>query len=160
MKRLALLLLVFSQFCGLAEPAGSPAPDAAALTQLLNEFLEGASRNDVATHERFWADELIYTRSAGQRLGKADILRGAKEDAAAPKKPDAETTRFTAEDVRILQYGETAVVAFRLVGTTSKSGKTEVSNYLNTGTFVKRDGTWKAVAWQATKIPTESEQKK
>jgi hypothetical protein len=25
--------------------------------------------------------------------------------------------------------------------------------YWNTGTFVKRDGEWRVVAWQATKIP-------
>ena len=144
------LLLIFSSFA-FADP--SPAPDAAALTKLLNEFLDGASRNDVAVHERFWADELIYTRSAGQRLGREDILRDVKAEAAAPKKPDAETTKFSAEDVRILQYGTTAVVAFRLVGTTAKSGKNEVSTYFNTGTFVKREGKWQAVAWQATKIP-------
>src|SRR6478735_899098 len=130
MKRLSLLVLVLSQACLFAEPAPSPAPDAPALTQLLNEFLNGASHNDVAMHERFWADELIYTRSAGQRVSKADILRGVKEDAATPPKPEEGTTKFTAEDVRILQYGTTAVVAFRLVGTTTKAGKSEVTNYL------------------------------
>ena len=144
------LLLIFSSFV-FADP--SPAPDAPELTKLLNEFLDGASRDDVAMHERFWADELIYTRSAGQRLGREDILRDVKAEAAAPKKPDAETTKFSAEDVRILQYGNTAVVAFRLVGTTTNSGKNEVSTYFNTGTFVKREGKWQAVAWQATKIP-------
>ena len=51
------------------------APDAAELTKLLNDFLAGASRNDPAMHERFWAEDLIYTRSAGRRVGKADILR-------------------------------------------------------------------------------------
>ena len=151
-----LLLLIGVLACGIpasAEPA--PAPDTPALTQLLNEFLDGASRNDVAVHERFWADELIYTRSAGQRVSKADVLRSVKEDAATPKTADAETSKFSAEDVRVLQYGTTAVVAFRLVGTTTKADKTEVSNYLNTGTFVKRDGKWQAVAWQATKVPEE-----
>jgi hypothetical protein len=32
------------------------------------------SRNDAAAHERFWAEELIYTGSSGKRIGKADIL--------------------------------------------------------------------------------------
>ena len=145
------LLLIFSSFV-FADPP--PAPDAPALTKLLNEFLDGASHNDIAVHEKFWADELIYNRSAGQRLGKSDILDSAKAEAAVPKKPDSETTKFSAEDVRILQYGTTAVVAFRLVGTTAKpAGQNEVLNYFNTGTFVKRDGKWQAVAWQATKIP-------
>ena len=41
----------------------------------LNDFLDGASKNDPAVHERFWADELIYTGSSGRRIGKADIMR-------------------------------------------------------------------------------------
>jgi hypothetical protein len=38
-------------------------------------------------------------------------------------------------------------VAFRLV--------TATQQYFNTGTFVKREGRWQAVAWQATKIPAD-----
>jgi hypothetical protein len=57
-----------------AARAAEPAPDAAALKALLEYFLEGASRNDVDVHDRFWADELIYTRSAGVRTSKAEIL--------------------------------------------------------------------------------------
>ena len=137
------------------------APDAPALTQLLREFLDGASRNDVATHERFWADELIYTRAIGQRVSKADILKEIKNEAASTPKPtEPESSTFSAEDIRVLQYGATAVVAFRLVGKTNKTGKTETANYFNTGTFVKRDGKWQAVAWQATKIPEDADQKK
>jgi len=152
MKISVLLLLGLSATLGAAEPTA--APDAPALTQLLREFLDGASRNDVATHERFWADELIYTRAIGQRLGKADILKEVKTEAAS-KPTETETSTFSAEDIRVLQYGATAVVAFRLVSKTNKAGKTETANYFNTGTFVKRDGKWQAVAWQATKIPEE-----
>lgn len=162
MKTAALFFLILSSILASAEPSASPpsAPDAATLTQLLREFLEGAAHNDVAMHDRFWAEELIYTRSAGQRLSKADVLRDVKAEAAAPKKSDEGTTTYGAEDIHILQYGNTAVVAFRLVATNKKSGTSEVSNYFNTGTFVKRDDKWQAVAWQATKIPTESEPKK
>ena len=103
------------------------APDAAELTKLLNDFLAGASRNDVAMHDRFWAEDVIYTGSAGRRRGKADIMKDVRS-APAPKPGDAKTT-YTAEDVRIQQYGNTAIVAFRLVGTTEKDGKTEVAKY-------------------------------
>lgn len=129
------------------------APDAAELTKLLNDFLAGASRNDVAMHERFWADDVIYTGSAGRRRGKAEIMKDVRS-APAPKPGDAKTT-YTAEDVRIQQYGNTAIVAFRLVGTTEKDGKTEVAKYLNTGTFLKRKGKWQVVSWQATKATAD-----
>lgn len=132
--------------------------DAAELTRLLNDFLAGASRNDPAVHERFWADDLIYTRSAGRRVSKADIMRDVRS-APAPK-PDDPKTIYTAEDIRIQQYGDTAVVAFRLVSTTEISGTKHVANLLNSGTFVKRNGKWQVVNWQSTRMPRTEEESK
>ena len=134
------------------------APDAAELTKLLNDFLAGASRNDPAIHERFWADDLIYTRSAGRRVNKAEVMHDVRST-PAPKPTDPKTV-YTAEDIRIQQYGDTAVVAFRLVATTDNAGTKYVANLLNSGTFVKRDGKWQVVNWQSTRMPrTEAESK-
>ena len=127
----------------------APATDEVDLTRLLREFLAGASRNDAAVHERFWADELIYTGSAGRRRGKAEVLADVRKASSAPSAGPA--TIYTAEDIRIQQYGDTAIVAFRLVGTTGSGEKSEVARYLNTGTFLKRNGEWRVVAWQSTK---------
>ena len=138
---------------GATLPPAAPAADAAELTKLLHDFLAGASRDDAAVHERFWADDLIYTGSSGRRIGKADILRSLREEKSEKPKEEQETVVYTAEDIRIQQYGTTAIVAFRLVGTTTKGDKTEVANYLNSGTFLKRDGKWQVVNWQATKLP-------
>ena len=149
---IVMLMLALS---AVAQTMPTTAKDAAELTRLLNEFLAGASRNDAAVHDRFWADDVIYTGSAGKRRGKADIMRDVRS-APAPK-PGDPTTVFTAEDMRIQQYGKTAIVAFRLVGTTVKDGKTEVANYLNSGTFVKRKGKWQVVNWQSTKMPRAEE---
>ena len=155
MKRLLLsALILLSIACGLR---AQTAPDAPELTKLLQDFLAGAGRNDAAMHGRFWADDLIYTASAGRRIGKADIMREVREE--GPPKPGDETTVYAAEDIRIQQYGDTAIVAFRLVGTTDKAGKKTVNNYLNTGTFLKRGGKWQAVAWQATAMPKKEEPK-
>jgi hypothetical protein len=134
------------------------APDTAELTRLLQEFLAGASRNDAAVHDRFWSEDLIYTRSSGRRIGKADVMHDVRS-APAPKPGDA-TTIYSAEDIRIQQYGNVAVVAFRLVGTTENSGRTQVTNYLNTGTFLKRQGQWRAVSWQSTRMPRAEEEVK
>jgi hypothetical protein len=131
--------------------AGQSAPDAAELTRLLNEFLAGAGRNDAAVHDRFWAEDLIYTRGVGVRTNKEELMKGVRS-APAPKAGDPVTV-YTAEDVRIQQYGDAAVVAFRLVGTTTRTdGTRSVSNHLNTGTFVRRNGKWQVVAWQATPV--------
>ena len=156
MKRVissAILVLLMS--CGVFTQT---APDAAELTKLLNDFLAGASRNDAAIHERFWADDLIYTRSAGRRVNKAEVMHDVRT-APAPKPTDPKTI-YTAEDIQIQQYGDTAVVAFRLVATTESGGSKNVANLLNSGTFVKRDGKWQVVNWQSTRMPrTEAESK-
>jgi ketosteroid isomerase-like protein len=155
MKRLLLSILPFLALLGGLH--AQTAPDAPELTKLLKDFLAGASRNDAAIHEGFWADDLIYTASTGRRIGKADIMKEVRGE--GPPKPGDEVTVFSAEDIRIQQYGDTAIVAFRLVGTTDKDGNKTVKNYLNTGTFLKRNGKWQAVAWQATMMPKKEEPK-
>lgn len=155
MKRILLsFFLLLSLVPGL--PAQT-APDSAELTKLLHEFLAGAGKNDIAMHDRFWAGELVYTSALGRRKGKADIMRELRAEPAATPKPEEGTTVYTAEEIRIQQYGDTAIVAFRLVATTDKAGTKEVKNFLNTGTFLKRAGKWQAVAWQATAMPQPAE---
>ncbi|HYK20120.1 MAG TPA: nuclear transport factor 2 family protein [Pyrinomonadaceae bacterium] len=150
----SILLLLIA--CG---GSAQTAPDAAELTKLLNDFLAGASRNDAAVHEHFWADDLIYTRSAGRRVNKAEVMHDVRS-APAPKPGDPKTV-YTAEDIQIQQYGDTAVVAFRLVATTETDGSKQVANLLNSGTFVKRDGKWQVVNWQSTRMPrSEAESKR
>jgi hypothetical protein len=45
-----------------------------------------------------------------------------------------------------------------LVGTTEKDGNAVVTKYLNTGTFLKRNGKWQAASWQATRMPRPAEE--
>ena len=149
MKRILFSAVLLLSFAG--ELRAQAAPDATELTKLLHDFLAGAGRNEAAMHDRFWADDLIYTSALGRRKGKADILRELREEASA--KPGGETVVYTAEDIRIQQYGDTAIVAFRLVATSEKAGAKTVANYLNTGTFLKRNGKWQVAGWQATAVP-------
>jgi ketosteroid isomerase-like protein len=154
-KILSIAIVMLITVCG---AFAQTAPDAAELTRLLNEFLAGASRGDASIHERFWADDLIYTRSAGRRVNKADVLRDVRS-APAPK-PGDPATIYTAEDIRIQQYGDTAIVAFRLVATTEAGGTKQVAHLLNSGTFVKRAGKWQVVNWQSTRMPRTDEESK
>src|SRR5262245_53202647 len=149
MKRVIFFIHVFLALA--LNLQAQTAPDAGELTRMLKEFLDGASRNDAAVHDRFWADDLIYTGSSGRRIGKADILADVRS--SPPPQPTDPVTTYSAEDVRIHPYGNAAVVAFRLIAATQNAGQQSVSRFLNTGTFVKRSGAWQAVAWQATKLP-------
>ena len=143
--------------------ANAGASDADELTSLVNEFLAGASTE--AAHERFWADDLIYTSSRGTRTTKAEIMAGfvASDEGddeandAADAEDDESGPVWSADEIQVQLYGDSAVVAFKLVGTTTKSSdaETEFLYYFNTGTFVKRDDVWQVVAWQATVIPAQ-----
>jgi len=139
---LVSLLVVSSSIGNAAESS-----DVDDLKTMLHEFLAGA---DVAeAHEKFWADDLVYTSSRGTRTTKAEIMKGF----AAADSEENETVGpvYSAEDIQIKIYGSTAVVAFRLVATPPDDSA--VLNYFNTCTFLKRDGVWQGVAWQATFIP-------
>ena len=58
-------------------------------------------------------------------------------------------------DHAFLAYsGDTAVVAFRLVAvSTGDNDRRGEQHYFNTGTFRRLGDGWRAVAWQATRIP-------
>jgi ketosteroid isomerase-like protein len=130
----------------------APLTTDAQLRVLLNEFLDAAGRNDKAMHQRFWADDVIYTSAKGVVRTKADIMKALDQ----PQEAKAPNTTFSAEDVRINDQGDWAVVNFRLVGKTEQDGQTSIANYRNTGTFRRRNGQWQVVAWQATKIDEPS----
>ncbi|HXN22202.1 MAG TPA: nuclear transport factor 2 family protein [Candidatus Dormibacteraeota bacterium] len=93
------------------------------------------------------------TRSNGLVTNKADVLRGVET-----LKPTEEgKTRYSAEDLVIHDYGDTAGVAFPLVAETQhKDAHLEKTNYRNTGIFLRRNGVWQVVAWQSTKTATSN----
>ncbi|MEO8196723.1 MAG: nuclear transport factor 2 family protein [Thermoanaerobaculia bacterium] len=127
------------------------------ITALLTSFLSPEENPTRAAHERFWADDLVYTSSAGKVTNKAEILKSFD---AAPaidsgKAPEAEPV-YSAEDILVRSYGkfgeqgEVAALTFRLV---ARAADGTVQTYRNSGTFLRRDGKWQAVTWQATKVP-------
>ncbi len=140
-KLCATLLLMLSA-AGCASNA-----DIVDLTVMLHEFLAGVSEE--AVHDRFWAEDLIYTSSRGTRTNKAEIMQGFSS--AEGGETEESGPNYTAEDIQIQLYGTTAVVAFKLVATPTDDAP--VDYYFNTGTFVKRNGVWQVVAWQAARIP-------
>ncbi len=133
---------------------GQSTPAETGLKATLNKFLAAASHwpsnaDDKKTFDQFFADEVIYTRSAGAVVDKRAIMRTFD----IPLVTDPHQS-FSAEDVLVHSYGDFAVVAFKLVQKLDDGTRNE---FRNTGTFQKRDGRWQAVAWQSTKVPKENE---
>ena len=125
------------------------AADSDDVETMLHKFLAAAHLEPA--HAIFWAEDLIYTSSDGSRSGKAEIMAGFD---GAQGSDEAPAMVYSGEDVTIRVFDDTAVATFKLVGTpTDKSTDEVVLYYFNTGTFLKRDGVWQVVAWQATKIP-------
>jgi ketosteroid isomerase-like protein len=119
------------------------------VTALLREFISGAGSGDRAIFEKFFADDVIYTRASGVVITKASIMASLGKPAPASEGKSS----YSAEDITVHEYGDTVIVAFRLEGRTEHAdGKVETAHYRNTGTFLRRNGRWQAVAWQATKI--------
>jgi ketosteroid isomerase-like protein len=120
------------------------------LTKRLQDFLAAVPRDDRQVYEDFFADDVIYTRSAGVTIDKAEIIKNIGH-----RDPNAPAMTFEADNITVHPYGDMAVVNFRLVIHSQSKDKTETTYNRNTGTFLKRDGKWQVVAWQSTKAPPE-----
>ncbi|MFD2631552.1 nuclear transport factor 2 family protein [Idiomarina piscisalsi] len=119
-----------------------------ATTKAVEAFLYGASIGSPKAHDRFWAEELTYTSSSGERFGKEQLMSGMKD--AKPKDPDNVKVWYGAEDIEVKQFGDTVVFNFTL--TAEEEGK--ITKYFyNTGILIQRDDRWQAVNWNATKVP-------
>lgn len=136
----------------LAQPQARSSRTAGELTAMLNRFMQDASRTNRAGFDRFFANDVIYTGSNGVVRTKADMMRSMS--ATKPAQGPEEKPVYSAQDIVVHDFGDTAIVAFQLVARTQHTdGKTEISNYRDTGTFLRRNGRWQVIAWQATKIP-------
>jgi hypothetical protein len=112
--------------------------------QLVRGFLANVPKNDPKVFQEFFADDVIYTRSAGVTVNKAEILKNI--GVRATNEPEA---TYDADDFTVHPYGSMAVVNFRLI----QHNGAQTNYFRNTGTFLKRNGKWQVVAWQATKVP-------
>lgn len=140
---MVLSLILFFNTGAIADE-GDATGDEAELRALLETFLVGASTADASVHDRFWAEDLVYTASAGNRFGKAEIMSGLD----APADPDAPVPSYSGDQVAVRVFDTTAVVTFRLIAETAEQ---PTMYFFNTGVFRKRDDAWQAIAWQATR---------
>lgn len=126
------------------------ADDKQALEDLLDRFMVGASENHTEIHDRFWDRSLVYTSAAGERFGKGEIMAGLEEN----DEDSDDSPVYSAEDVQVNLFEDTAVVTFRLVAEWEDGSE---ESFFNTGVFRRFQDQWRAITWQATRAAEPSE---
>ena len=149
LRPLTTLLLCLALFAPVvsATEVDADAQAVADITALVNDFL--AHVDQAATHDRFWAADLVYTSSSGEVTDKAAIMKGFA-DAPADDQPAAPADRYTAEDIVVRPHGDAAALTFRLVHHAADGKR---SFFRNSGMLLRRAGRWEVITWQATKVP-------
>jgi ketosteroid isomerase-like protein len=145
---LTLILALASLAAGQAKgrrPARSQAASAdQAAKDLARQWMEGFKNRDEAILNRVLADDFIFTDDKGKTFDKAQYVE------AATKAIKVESYRL--DDLTARVNGDTCVVAGRKSGKFTVDGKPSSSNIRFTNTLVKRQGRWRVIASQDTRI--------
>lgn len=129
-----------------------PAPsDEQELKRLEDEWLNTYLRGDKTTFDRIVADDFTSTDESA-------VLRNKVQERELVQAPPASSIKvsLTNEDVQVRIYGDTAIVAGRIVQKAERAGQDSFSFQTRfTDTFLKRQGRWQVVARHYSRLPAE-----
>lgn len=101
---------------------------------------------DVARLNELLADDLIYTHSSARLDTKASLIGGMETGSTVYKAADP-------RDVEAQDLGDTVVLTGAAHIEVSAGGNELSFDVRFTDVWAKRDGSWRMVAWQSTKLP-------
>lgn len=154
MKRVFLLatLMIVSASLASGQTANNrPARKNLAEEEVLNvnkEYGETIVRGDVVAYDRIVADDYIHTGSNGGVVGKAEQLTEMK---STPRE-DVKIEFGQSDDEKVSIYGNVAVVTGRWMMKGRYKGEEFNETERYTCVYVKRQGCWRLVAEQTTRI--------
>lgn len=125
--------------------ASTPSPDVAKLEKLNTEWLSAYKSHDGAALGRILADDFEAVYPGGRVLKKADLVKAAIN-------PSRVVETIAWEDLKIMVFGDTAVVRARsrMSGKTPEGPFSGVNDYADV--YVRRDGNWRAVSAHVVKV--------
>ena len=152
--RLSLVLILACGFTGQAH-AGFPHKDNAhkEIEGLELDWRQAQITNNVSEVERLLADDYLGISANGTLETKADELSRRRSGSL-------HITQLDLSDIKVRIYGDTAVVTSKadLVG---KNGDRDISGrYRYTRVYSNRDGQWRIVSFEASRISGGSEEAK
>ncbi len=146
--------LVLVLFCWFSLPAHAVFPHHDSLHKEIEglelQWREALVNNNLPVIDRLLADDYLGIGANGTLETKADVL-------AMHRSGSLKITLMNLSDLKIRVYGDTAVVTSKadLEGT---NGDRDISgHYRYTRVYSNRDGQWRIVSFEASRIPGESE---
>jgi ketosteroid isomerase-like protein len=116
------------------------------IVDLDRKRMQAMAAKDVATLDAVLADDLIYTHSSA-RLDTKQSLIGAMVSG---------TTVYTGvepSDVKVQDLGDAVVLTGIAQIKVVSNGTPNAFSVRFTDVYAKRDGNWKMVTWQSTRLP-------
>ncbi|MBI3649776.1 MAG: nuclear transport factor 2 family protein [Acidobacteria bacterium] len=150
MSKATILCGLFISLLGVAPGAfGQATKDAEqAVIKLEQERVDALLQGDLATVERIFADDLIYTHSNGHVENRQQFLAAVKTGA----------TQYAAmkhSDLKVQCIGDTAL----LRGISTIKGRTNGQPFnlqiRFLAVYVKVNGRWQMTTWQSTRLPAQ-----
>lgn len=112
-------------------------------TEVVNAFMHA----DKKMLEQYLADNYISTHSNGEVTTKAQSLENLQVQ------PSGNT--WDIEDVRVKDYGNTAVESFKIIFTFEGNNQNVTTMNRYTSIFMKQGGQWKIIALHTSVIPAD-----
>ena len=151
------LSLVFILLCGFARPAHAVFPHHEnahkEIEGLELDWRQAQLTNNIPEVERLLADDYLGISANGTLETKADELTRRRSGTLR-------ITQLDLSDIKVRIYGDTAVVTSKadLVG---KNGDRDISGrFRYTRVYSNRDGQWRIVSFEASRISGNSEEDK
>jgi ketosteroid isomerase-like protein len=113
------------------------------LTALYNEMIEGARKKETAAFARIVADDFSEITAGGLIADKAAVLASI---------PNITIESFSVSEISARVFGDTAIMTLRLEAKGSYQGNDMSGDYRETIVWVKREGRWRMVASQSTRL--------
>jgi ketosteroid isomerase-like protein len=101
-------------------------------------------KGDIATLEKYTADDYVLINMNGRTSGKAQMIEGFKSGSS-------KLTSDEVSDVKVRVYGNTAVVTAKADVKGTLGGADATGQILYTRVYVKKDGRWQSVSMQQTR---------
>ena len=128
------------------EKVAAPASAEQAVRQLFDELVSSYAKNDAAVPARILADDFTFTNPFGEVMTKEQRIGEIKPGGVM-------FDSYSADDVNVRVYGDTAVVTSRATLAGKRGDQVLSGQYRVTSVFVKKGDNWQVVAAQSTRIP-------